>query len=90
MWLRWRDVQAANAAAPPAGTGWTSANRALPLAWWASAPARRPVGNELRRSNASATHDSMVDEQHHDRADDRHKHAVDIEPTDTFSPELGK
>jgi hypothetical protein len=50
----------------------------------------RPIGTKLRRSNASATHDSMVDKQNHDRADDRHKHAVDIEPGDPFSPKLGK
>ena len=32
----------------------------------------------------------MVDEQHHDRADDCDKHTVDIEPTDTFGAELGE
>jgi hypothetical protein len=45
---------------------------------------------EQGASNASASHNSMVDEQHHDRADDCDKHAVDIEPTDTCGTELGK
>ena len=55
---------------------------------------RKQCGGQLEtklwRSYASATHDSMVDKQNHDRADDRHKHAVDIEPGDSFSPKLGK
>jgi hypothetical protein len=32
----------------------------------------------------------MVDEQDHDRTDDRHEHAVEIEAGDAFSPESGK
>ena len=37
-----------------------------------------------------SAHDRMVDDQHHDRADGCDKHTVDIEPTDTFSAELGE
>ena len=41
-------------------------------------------------SSASTTRHCMVDQQHHDRSDDRHEHTVDIEAGDPFSPDEAK